>query len=96
MTDQPQPYSISVSDDVLEELRQRLTYARFPSQFESPDQDSWDFGVPVDEVKRLAAYWKNGFDWRKAESQLNELPQYHTDIEMENFGTLDIHCKPFE
>ncbi|KAJ5290641.1 uncharacterized protein N7443_010894 [Penicillium atrosanguineum] len=91
MTDHPQPYTISVSDDVLEELKQRLTYARYPSQFESPDQDSWDFGVPVAEVKRLTAYWKDGFDWRKAEAQLNELPQYHTEIEVEKFGSLDIH-----
>lgn len=96
MTDRPQPYTISVSDDVLEELKQRLTYARFPSQLESPNQDSWDFGVPAAEVKRLATYWKDGFDWRKAEAQLNELPQYHTDIEVEGFGSLDIHCKLFE
>ena len=93
MVDQPQPYSVSVPDDALQELKQRLAWARFPSQLESPDQDSWDFGVPAAEVQRLAIYWKDGFDWRKAEAQLNELPQYHTDIEVEGFGSLDIHCK---
>lgn len=93
MTDQPRPYSISVSDEALQELKQRLAWAKFPSQLESSSQDAWDFGVPAKEVQRLASYWKDGFDWRKAESQLNELPQYHTDIEVEGFGTLDIHCK---
>lgn len=89
------PNSISVSDDALHQLKQRLAWARFPSQLESSDQDPWDFGVPAAELQRLATYWKDAFDWRKAEAQLNELPQYHTDIEVEGFGTLDIHCKCF-
>lgn len=93
MTNQPQPYSISVPDLALQELKQRLAWAKFPSQLESAHQDSWDFGVPAKEVQRLATYWKDGYDWRKAESQLNELPQYHIDIEVEGFGVLNIHCK---
>lgn len=93
MSNQPEPYRISVPNEALEELKQRLAWAKFPTQLESPDQDSWDFGVPAHEVKRLVSYWKDGFDWRKAESQLNDLPQYHTDIEVDGFGALDIHCE---
>lgn len=93
MANQPQRYSISVPDEALQELKQRLAWAKFPSQLESSDQDPWDFGVPVKEVQRLVSYWKDEFDWRKAEFQLNELPQYHIDIDVEGFGVLDIHCK---
>lgn len=93
MSQSHQPYKISISDHSLQDLQQRLALARFPSQLESPDQDSWDFGVPAKEVQRLAHYWKDGFDWRQAESQLNELPQYRTEIEVDGFGVLDIHCK---
>lgn len=98
MSDRPdtansKPFTISVSDEELDQLQQRLALAKFPSQLESPDQDPWDFGVPAKEVQRLANYWKDGFDWRKAEAKLNRLPQYHADIEVEGFGILDIHCK---
>jgi hypothetical protein len=93
MSDQVQPYTITVPDEDLQDLKQRLQLAKFPSQLESPDQDSWDFGVPASEVQRLVNYWKDSFDWRKAESRLNELPQFHTDIEVDGFGHLDIHCE---
>ncbi|KZF21554.1 alpha/beta-hydrolase [Xylona heveae TC161] len=91
MTGNPQPYTISVPDAALEEVKQRLSFAKFPDQLQSPDQNDWPFGVPVAEVKRLVTYWKDKFDWRKAEAQLNKLPHYRTEIEVDGFGTLDIH-----
>lgn len=93
MPDKPQPYKISVPGSSLDDLKQRLSLAKFPTQIESPDQDSWDFGAPAKEVQRLATYWKHGFNWRKAEKQLNELPQYNLPIEVDEFGVLDIHCE---
>lgn len=93
MADQPQPYKISISDDNLKDLQQRLALAKFANQLKSPDQDDWDLGTPVKEVQRLVAYWKDGFDWRDAEKRLNELPQYQTQIEVGGFGRLDIHCE---
>ncbi|KAJ5373041.1 hypothetical protein N7517_005047 [Penicillium concentricum] len=91
MTDQPKPYKISVPDEGLQDLQQRLALSKFATQLESSEQDPWDFGTPVKEVQRLIEYWKDGFDWRKAEAKLNELPQYQTQIEVDGFGTLDIH-----
>ncbi|KAJ5103865.1 hypothetical protein N7532_004394 [Penicillium argentinense] len=82
-TNAPKPFTISVLDEGLQELRQRLSWAKFPSQLESPDQDAWDFGVPSRDVQRLTNYWKDGFDWRKAEASLNELPQYETKIDID-------------
>ncbi|KAJ5542420.1 hypothetical protein N7535_004840 [Penicillium sp. DV-2018c] len=91
MADQPQPYKISVSDDNLNDLQQRLALTKFPTQLESSDEDDWNFGTPVKEVKRLVKYWKDGFEWRKAEAKLNELPQYQTQIEVDGFSPLNIH-----
>lgn len=93
MSNQVQPYTIAVPVADLQDLKQRLHLAKSASQLESPEQDSWEFGVPTSEVQRLVKYWKDGFDWRKAESHLNELPQFHTDIEVDGFGVLDIHCE---
>lgn len=93
MADQPKPYKISVPDESLQDLQRRLALSKFPTQLESSEQDPWDFGTPVNEVQRLIEYWKDGFDWRKAEAKLNELPQYKTQIEVDGFGSLDIHCE---
>lgn len=95
MTDQrpPQPYNISVPDEALEELKQRLSFVKFPSQLEAVDGwEDWDFGAPVKDVQRLVSYWKGGFNWRKAEAELNKLPNYMTQIEVDGFDPLDIHC----
>ena len=92
MSEQPLPYKISVPDETLHELKQRLAWSKFPSQLESPSQDLWDFGVPTKEIQRLQSYWRDGYEWRRAEAQLNELPQYQTDIEIERFGIIKIHC----
>lgn len=93
MSEQVQPYTIAITDGDLQDLKQRLQLARFPSQLESPDQDPWCFGVPASEVQRLVKFCKDDFDWRKPESRLNELPHFHTDIEVDGFGVLDIHCE---
>lgn len=83
------PYQIQVQDSKLEELHAKLDIAKFPP--ESALTESWDYGAPVSEVKRLARYWRNGFDWRAAEAKLNELPQFTTTISVDGFGDLDIH-----
>lgn len=93
MTSSVHPFQISIEDKELEELSQRLSFAKFPTQLEG--SDNWTFGVPVEELKRLVTYWKNEFNWRKVEEQLNELPNFKTEIEVDGFGALDIHCKSY-
>lgn len=85
------PYKINVPDNELEELQQRLKLTKLPSQLE--DDDEWQFGVPVRDVKRLVEHWRTGFDWKKQEQELNRLPHFMTEIEVHGFGKLDIHCK---
>ena len=86
----PIPFTISVPDVVLNDLKQRLSLSKFPSQYE--DEDVWQFGTPLADVKRLASHWKDRFEWRDAEAKLNQLPQFKTAIEVDGFGELDIHC----
>ncbi|TDZ13983.1 putative epoxide hydrolase [Colletotrichum spinosum] len=83
------PYTIHVPDSQVEDLHRRLDLAKFPP--ESALTESWDYGTPTSQVKRLANYWRNGFDWRAAEAVLNEVPQFTTTISVDGFGDLDIH-----
>nr|POF17601.1 putative epoxide hydrolase [Quercus suber] len=82
-------YTVSVREQAIQELQQRLSSAKLPTQLNGPD--AWQFGTPLEEIKRLAGYWKDGFDWRKAEAKINALPNFMTTISVDNFGDLDIH-----
>ncbi|KAK0707451.1 Alpha/Beta hydrolase protein [Lasiosphaeris hirsuta] len=83
------PFKIDVADWNLQSLRTKLSHATFVE--EAPVSESWDYGVPVSDLKRLVAHWKTDFDWRAQETTLNALPQYKTLINVEGFGDLDTH-----
>jgi len=72
------PFTIAVSDDVLTDLRQRLTRTRFTA---ASDDTFWAAGVDPGYLRDLVAYWADGFDWRAAEAALNAHPQYLADVD---------------
>jgi pimeloyl-ACP methyl ester carboxylesterase len=76
-------FRIDVPDQVLIDLRQRLTATRWPDR-ETVADDSQ--GVPLATMQDLARYWATDYDWRKVEARLNALPQFMTEID-----GLDIH-----
>ncbi len=66
------PFTISVADDVLDDLRSRLTRTRFTT----PSAPGWTAGTDPAYLRELVAYWANDFDWRAAEARLNAYPQF--------------------
>ncbi|TBU22050.1 epoxide hydrolase [Dichomitus squalens] len=82
------PFKLSVPDADLELLQKKLELVRSPDEL---DGAGWDYGVPLAEIKHLTEYWKTKFDWRKAEAEINTLQMFTRDIEVEDFGTLNVH-----
>ncbi|KAK0488142.1 Alpha/Beta hydrolase protein [Armillaria luteobubalina] len=83
------PFQISIPEEKLELLQQKLALATFPDEL---DDSGTKYGAPLKDIQRLVARWKNGFDWRAQEAALNvELPQFTRDIDVEGFGVLNIH-----
>jgi hypothetical protein len=74
------PYTIDISDERLATIRAKVNAYDW-SQL--PDAGGWTSGVGVDDLKRLVAYWRDVYDWRKVEHRLNELPNFTTDVEGE-------------
>jgi epoxide hydrolase len=72
------PFRIDIPQPEVEDLRDRLAGTRWPQQ---PSGVGWSRGVPLDYLKGLAGYWADGFDWRRQEARLNELPQFVTEID---------------
>ncbi|RYN95084.1 hypothetical protein AA0120_g3820 [Alternaria tenuissima] len=89
MASQPEPYTISIADTAIEKLKRKLSDADFPDELDTPDQ--WPYGSPLSDVKRLAKHWETGFDWRKVESKINELPNFRKKVQVDGFGQIDIH-----
>ncbi|CCM06913.1 uncharacterized protein FIBRA_09225 [Fibroporia radiculosa] len=82
------PFRISVLDADIELLHKKLELVHLPDEL---DEAGWEYGAPLEDVRRLIARWKDGYDWRKAEVELNELPQFTRDIEVDGFGALNVH-----
>ncbi|MFI9456715.1 epoxide hydrolase family protein [Amycolatopsis sp. NPDC052450] len=77
MTDIEQ-FRIDIPQSELDDLADRLARTRWPSALPGAE---WSRGVPVAYLKDLAEYWRDGYDWRAWEKQLNEFPQYTTEID---------------
>ena len=77
------PYRIEIPDSELADLRARIASTRWPTAVSVP---GWERGVPADYLRELATYWQSTYDWRAAERELNQYPQFITEID----GT-DVH-----
>ena len=76
-------FQIEVTDEVLDDLKQRLSMTRWPNK-ETPED--WSQGIPLAYMKELCDYWQHDYDWRVREERLNQLPQFITEID-----GVDIH-----
>ena len=74
----PQPFTIHVPDDVLDDLRSRLARTRWPHPLPYP---GWASGADLDYLRDLVGYWATAFDWRAQERRLNSFPQFTADVD---------------
>ncbi|MQA08001.1 MAG: alpha/beta fold hydrolase [Pseudonocardiaceae bacterium] len=81
------PFRIDISQAELDALHAKLDAARLPAPLPG---DGWDTGVPVSWLRGLADHWRHGYDWRKAERELNEFPQFTTEIDGQNIHFLHV------
>ena len=80
-------FRIDVAQTQLDDLRDRLAATRWPDELPGA---GWSYGVPAGYARRLAEYWRTGFDWRAAEAQLNAFPQFTTRIDGQNIHFLHV------
>ena len=90
MSDAIVPFTLSVPQGELDDLAKRLDLTRWP---EAETVDDWSQGVPLAEMKKLVDYWRNSYDWRRCEAQLNGFGQYKTVIDGLEFHFLHIRSK---
>ncbi|MGH3480358.1 MAG: epoxide hydrolase family protein [Jiangellaceae bacterium] len=88
-TTQIRPFRIAIPQADLDDLHERLHRTRWPDQLRTAGA-GWSRGVPLAYLEDLAAYWADGFDWRKQEADLNELPQFVTTIDGQDIHFLHV------
>ena len=72
------PFKIDVPQSQLDDLRRRIAETRWPDKETVGDISQ---GIQLDRVQKLVKYWGTGYDWRKAENDLNALPEFITKID---------------
>ncbi|MGZ3397366.1 MAG: epoxide hydrolase family protein [Isosphaeraceae bacterium] len=81
------PFRVDIPESDLLDLRDRLARTRWPTELPG---SGWDRGVPVDYLQDLTRYWRDDYDWRKHEAQLNQHPQSTTTIDRQNVHFLHV------
>lgn len=74
----PEPFSIAVPDEVLDDLHHRLALTRWPDEI---SESGWQFGSNLHYLKELIAYWQNKYDWRAQERLLNSFAHYRVQLD---------------
>src|ERR1700736_2054453 len=82
------PFEVHVPEAALDDLKRRLANTRWPDK--EPVAD-WSQGVPLAKAQALVEYWRTHYDWRRAESSLNALPQFRTQID--GLGIYFLHVR---
>jgi pimeloyl-ACP methyl ester carboxylesterase len=75
------PFKIEVSDEELNDLRNRIKATKWPDREVDPSQ-----GVQLEAIQALADYWGSDYDWRRFEERFAALPHFITEID-----GVDIH-----
>lgn len=76
----PIPFRVDIPDTEVARLKHLLQDTRLPdTPFTSGV--SWEYGVDLDWMKKMRDTWLNEFDWRAAESRINQYPQFKVTIE---------------
>ncbi|MEK8131584.1 epoxide hydrolase family protein [Paenibacillus filicis] len=76
-------FHIHVSDDILNDLQDRLHHIRWPDQVED---SGWERGTDLSDLKSLVSYWRDHYYWRAQESRLNRFSQFRSKID-----GIDVH-----
>ena len=71
------PFRTHVPQDLLDDLRERLSRTRWPGE---PERAGWDYGTNLSYARKLVSYWLDEYDWRAAEQRINRFPQFMADV----------------
>ena len=83
----PTPFKIEVPQATLDAIAAKVRAYEWHEMPRGPGlENTWAYGANLDFMRALCDYWVKGYDWRKAEKELNRFPQFTSRVE-----DIDIH-----
>lgn len=73
-----EPFQISTSQEILDDLQNRLERTRWPDEVH---QSGWRYGANLEYMKELVDYWRTSFDWHAQEQRINSFANYLATVE---------------
>ena len=67
------PFEVPYSPAQVRELRRRLSATRWSDEI---DGSNWQYGVELEYLRDMCAYWKDGFNWRHQVAELRKLQHF--------------------
>ena len=86
-----EPFHLTVPQQALDDLHARLAAARWSDR---ETVDDWSQGVPLERLRSLCDYWRDGYDWRRCVAGLNGVGQFRTVIK--DLGIHFLHIRSAE
>ena len=77
MATQSQHFTVTIPEEAIADLRERLGRTRYPDQ--APGEP-WAYGTDIGYLQRLVEYWCTTFDWRAEEARLNAFAQFEVSL----------------
>jgi len=82
-----EPFSIMVPQEMLDDLRRRLSTVRLP---EWRNDAGWVDGMNGEYLRDLIDYWRDAYNWRSQEQMLNGFNQFRCEV---NGTRLHVICE---
>jgi len=73
-----EPFSVAVDEAVLDDLRARLARAQLAPVLGDDDPT---FGITVAQLTRVIEHWRDAYDWRAREAEINAYTHVRTTID---------------
>ena len=71
------PFKSITPWEVIDNLKLRLKLTRWPDEMQN---SGWTYGTNLSYLKELSNYWRDHFDWRKTEEEINSWPNFIAEI----------------
>lgn len=83
-------HQVNIAKEELDLLKKKLQLTRLPT---SSIETTWgeDNGITLDFLQDTVKYWLEEYNWESEQRKINELPQFTLSIELEEWGSFDMH-----
>jgi pimeloyl-ACP methyl ester carboxylesterase len=71
----PEPFTVEIPEADLADMRARLASTRWA------DNADWRYGVERGWLEEMVRYWRDEYDWRAQEREINRLAQFRVEID---------------